>query len=122
MDSDAAVVETEYVDDVRGDTLDAVDEDVGRLCIHSGSAEVWPELHDEHSVISFLFRLVTGSDWSVFLSYEVGDDRFSPVVDGRVPFTCPVDLDSLYMLLGCDMRMAKAGPQAEVWPWRSVLC
>ena len=26
------------------------------------------------------------------------------------------------MLLGSDMRMAKAGPQAEMWPWRSVLC
>ena len=26
------------------------------------------------------------------------------------------------MLLGGDIRKAKAGPQAEVWDWRSVLC
>ena len=58
IDSDAAVVVTEYVDDVRGDTLDAVDEDVGRSCVRSGSAEVWPELHDERSVMSFLVRPV----------------------------------------------------------------
>ena len=53
-DSDAAVVVTEYVDDVRGDTLDAVDEGVGRSCVRSDSAEVWPVLHDERSVMSFL--------------------------------------------------------------------
>ena len=114
-DSDAAVVVTEYVDDVRGDTLDAVDEHVGRSCVRLGSAEVWPDLHDERSVMSFLVRPV-----AVFLSYEVGDDRFSPVVGSRVPFPCPVD--SLCMLLGCDIRKAKAGPLAEVWDWRSVLC
>ena len=26
------------------------------------------------------------------------------------------------MLLGGDIRKAKAGPQAEVWDWRSVIC
>ena len=109
-DSDAAVV-VEYVDDVRGDTLDAVDKDVGQSCVHSGSAEVWPDLHDERSVRSFLVWPV--AVLSVFLSYEVGDDRFSPVVDSPVPFPCPVDF--LCMLLGGDIRMAKAGPQAEVW-------
>ena len=58
-----------------------------------------------------------------FLSYEVGDDdRFSPVVGGHVPLPCPVDLDSLFVLLGSDIRNANAGPQAEVWDWRSVLC
>ena len=45
-DSDAAVVVTEYLDDARGDTLDAVDEDVGRSCIRSGLAEDWPDLPD----------------------------------------------------------------------------
>ena len=33
MGSDAAVVVTEHIDDVRGDTLDAVDECVGRSCV-----------------------------------------------------------------------------------------
>ena len=32
-DSDAAIVVTEYVDDVRGDTLDTVDEGVGRASV-----------------------------------------------------------------------------------------
>ena len=57
-DSDAAVAVTEYVDNVRGDILDAVDEDVGRSCVRSGLAEVWPGLHDERSVMSFLVRPV----------------------------------------------------------------
>ena len=42
--SDAAVVATEPVDDVRGNTLDAVDEGVCRSCIHSDSAEASPVL------------------------------------------------------------------------------
>ena len=89
-DSDAAVVVTEYVDDVWGDTLDAVDEGVGRSCVRSDSAEVWPVLHDERSVMSFLVRPVA------VLSYEVDeDDRLSPVVSSRVPLPCLVDLDSL---------------------------
>ena len=57
-DSDAAVVVTEYVDDVRGDPLDAVDEGVGWSCVRADSAEAWPVLHDEHSVMSFLVRQV----------------------------------------------------------------
>ena len=39
-----------------------------------------------------------------------------------MPLPCHVDLDSLCMLLGSDIRNVKAGPQAEVWDWRSVLC
>ena len=57
-DSDAAVVVTEHVDDVRGDTLDVVDEGVGRSGVRADSAEAWPVLHDERSVMSFLFRPV----------------------------------------------------------------
>ena len=57
-DSDAAVVVPEHVDDVRGDALDAVDEGVGRSCIRADSAEAWPVLHDECSVMSFLVRPV----------------------------------------------------------------
>ena len=57
-DSDAAVIITEHVDNVRGETLDAVDEGVGRSCVRSDSAEVWPVLHDERSVMSFLVRPV----------------------------------------------------------------
>ena len=57
-DSDAAVVGTEHVDDVMGDTLDAVDEGVGRSCVRMDSAEAWPVLHDKRSVMSFLVRPV----------------------------------------------------------------
>ena len=39
-----------------------------------------------------------------------------------MPLPCPVDLDSLCMLLGSDIKNAETGPQAEVWDWRSVLC
>ena len=50
------------------------------------------------------------SNKSVFLSYEVGDDDlFSPVTGGRVPLLCPVDLDSLYMLLRNDFMNAETG-------------
>ena len=62
------VVVTEYVDDVMGDTLDAVDEDVGRSCIRSGSAEVWPDLHDKRSVMSFLVRPVAVLTGQVFFA------------------------------------------------------
>ena len=55
--------------------------------------------------------------------YEVGDDdRFSPVMGGRVPLPCPADLDSLYMLLRNYAMNAETGSQTEVWDWRSVLC
>ena len=37
-DLDAAVVDMVHVDDVMGDTLDAVDEGVGRLCVRVGLA------------------------------------------------------------------------------------
>ena len=57
-DSDAAVVATEHVDEVRGDTFDAVDEVVGRSCIRADSVEVWPVLHDERTVMSCLVRPV----------------------------------------------------------------
>ena len=57
-DSDAAVVATEHVYDVRGETLDAVDEGVGRSCIRVDSVEAWPVLHDERNVMSFLVRPV----------------------------------------------------------------
>ena len=39
-----------------------------------------------------------------------------------MPLLCPVDLDSLCMLLRNDFTNAETGPQAEVWDWRSVLC
>ena len=49
------------------------------------------------------------------LSYDVGgDDCFSPVVGGRVPLPCPVDLDSLCMLPGNDCKNDETGPHAEV--------
>ena len=57
-DSDAAMVVTENVDGVRGETLDAVDEGVGQSCVRADSAEAWPVLHDERSVMSFLVRPV----------------------------------------------------------------
>ena len=41
-DSDAAVVGMVRVDDVMGDTLDAVGESVGRLCVCMDSGEAWP--------------------------------------------------------------------------------
>ena len=91
-DSDADMVVTEYVDDVRGDTLDAVDEDVGRSCVRSGSAEVPPDLHDNRSVMNFLVRPVAILIGQVFLLYEVGDDRFSPMVDSRVSLSCGLGL------------------------------
>ena len=70
----------------------------------------------------FLVRLVVILTSQFLLWYEVGDDdRFSPVTGGRVPLLCPVDLDSLYMLLRNDAMNAESGPQAEVWDWRSVL-
>ena len=81
-DSDAAVVAMEHVDDVRGDTLDAVDEGVGRLCVHADSAEAWEVLHDKRSAMSFFGSAGGRSNKSVFLSYDGGDDRFSPVVGG----------------------------------------
>ena len=55
-DSDAAVVGTMRVDDVMGDTLDAVGESVGRSCVRTDSVEAWPVLQDEHCVMSFLIR------------------------------------------------------------------
>ena len=42
MDSDAAMVVTEHVDDVRGDALDTINEGVGRSCVRADSAEAWP--------------------------------------------------------------------------------
>ena len=87
------MVGTEHVDDVMGDTLDAVDEGVGRSCVRVDSAEAWSVLHDERSVMSFLVSTGGRSNKSVFLSYDVGgDDCFSPVVGGRMPLPCPVDL------------------------------
>ena len=56
--SDAAIVAMEHLDDVMGDTLDAVDEDLGLSCVRVDSAEAWPVLHDERSVMSFLVRPV----------------------------------------------------------------
>ena len=44
------------------------------------------------------------------------------MVGGRAPLLCPVDLDSLCMLLRHDFTNAETGPEAEVWDWRSVLC
>ena len=55
-DSDAAVFGMVRVDDVMGDTLDAVGESVGRSCVRMDSGEAWPVLQDEHSVMSFLVR------------------------------------------------------------------
>ena len=46
------MVGTVRVDDVMGDTLDAVGESVGRSCTHMD----WPVLQDEWSVMSFLVR------------------------------------------------------------------
>ena len=57
-DSDAAVVGTVLADAVMGDTLDVVDESVGRWCVRMDSAAAWPILHDERSVTSILVRKV----------------------------------------------------------------
>ena len=50
----AVVVETVSMVDGLGNTLDAVDEGVGRSCVRMDSAEPWPSLHDVHRVMSFL--------------------------------------------------------------------
>ena len=73
-DSDAAVVGTVRVDDVMGDTLDAVDESVGRSCVRVDSAEAWLVLYDERSVMSFFIRPVAILTSQFFLSYDVGGD------------------------------------------------
>ena len=57
---------TEHVDDVRGDTLDAVDEGVGQSGIRADSAEAWPGLHHECSVMSFFDSAGGRSNKSVF--------------------------------------------------------
>ena len=79
--------------------------------------------HDECSSHEFFGRPVAVLTSQFFLSYDVGgEDCFSPVVGGRVPLTCPVDLDSLYMLPGKYCRNEETGPHAEVWDWMSILC
>ena len=57
-DSDAAVVGTVRADAVMGDTLDAVDESVGRWCVRMDSVAAWPVLHDERSVMSIFCRMM----------------------------------------------------------------
>ena len=112
-DSDAALVGTVCVDDVMGDTLDAVGESVGRSCVRMDSGEAWPVLHDEHSVMSFLVRPAAVLTSQFFVWYDDGgDDCFSPVVGGCVPLTCPVDLDSLCMLPWNDRRKVETGSHA----------
>ena len=50
-----------------------------------------------------------------FLSFDVGGDVCSsPGVSGQVPLSCPVDLDSLYMLPRKRGKVEKIGPYIEV--------
>ena len=118
----AAVVDTVCVVDGLGNTLDAVDEGVGRSCVRMDSAELWPSIHDVCSVMRFLVRPVAVLTSQFFLSFDVGGDVcFSPGVSGWVPLTCPVHLDSWYMLPRKRGKVEKFGPHDEVWDWRSVL-
>ena len=105
-----------------GDTLDTFDEGAGHSCVRMVLAEPWPSLHDVRSVMSFLVRPVAILTSQFFLSYEDGgEDWYSPMICGRVPLPCPVDLDSLYMFPMKTGRYRKLGPHAEVWDWRGIL-
>ena len=50
MDSDAAVVCTARVDEVRDDALDVVGMSVEKSCVQTDSEDVLPVLQDERSV------------------------------------------------------------------------
>ena len=96
-DSDAAVVYTVRVDEVLDDALDTVGESVCQSCVRMDLEETLPALQDERSVMSFLVRPAAVLTNHFFVSYDdCGDDRFSPVMGGRVPPTC--HMDSLWML------------------------
>ena len=65
-----------------------------------GFGKAWPVLQDKRSVMSFLVWLAAVLTSQFSLSYgDGGDDCFSPVVGGRAPLTCPVDLDLEYVIL-----------------------
>ena len=73
--------------------------------------------------ISFLVRPAAIQTDQFFVSYDdCGDDRFSPVMGGRVPPPCIVDLDSLLMLPWDGHMNVETGSRTGVWDWRSVLC
>ena len=87
------------------------------------SEEVLPVLQDERSVMNFLVRPAAVLTRQFFLSYDdCGDDLFSPVMGGRVPLNCHVDLESLWMLPWDDRRNVETGSRAGVWDWMSILC
>ena len=50
------------------------------------------------------------------------DDRFSPVMSGRVSLNCHVDLFSLWMVSWDDRRNVQTGSRTGVSDWRSILC
>ena len=114
---DATVVDTEQLVNDLGDTLDAVDEGAGQLCVHIVPAELSPNLHDVRSVG---FNLWPFSQF--FLSYEDSDeDWLSPMIGGRVPLPSLMDLDYLYMSPQKTDHSRKLGPHTAMWDWRSIL-
>ena len=44
------------------------------------------------------------------------------VMGSRVPLTCHVNLDSLWMLPWDVRRNVETGSHAGLWDWRSILC